>query len=233
MSDDNQLVALLENSLLTPASDFYIAKILHNPDGSALDPRSIQTLDLGMHEVEGISIGVVLKNVLVQGLSNVQVKFTSPTQPEISVEGNTVTFHAQQPDQQADYQRPSDVPNQILMKGELDITLAGQTMPPGTISVTVNTVGEILGIFEATEQVDGQPSTAVVTFTKFAVFPSVGGGNIVIQVDLNTVFKDTINYVLNQPDSLQKLIDQVNQELATPDVLAALSQSATDAARKA
>ncbi|RBH56711.1 hypothetical protein EXW72_04455 [Pseudomonas sp. BCA14] len=230
---DSQLVQLLENMLLTPSSDFYLSKILYNADGSALDPRTIAAVDLGSFSLEGVPIDIVIKKLNIRGLSNSQVKFDSGTNPEIVVDGSTVTFHAKQPNTQDGYQRPATVPNQILANGELHVTLDHSDMPPGTISLTINHVDDLTGVFSATEAVDGQLDTTVVNFSSLSINPVIGNGNLTIVVDLDTVFKATINQLLNEDANQKKIIDALNSEISNPDLLASLSQIATQEARKA
>lgn len=230
---NNQLIDILENLLLTPSSDFYISTILYNPNGSALDPRTIDDVDLGTLTVRDIPIGVIIRNLNVRGLSNTQVKFDGQGNPDIKVDGSTVTFHAKQPNTQEGYSRPPQVPAQILANGELDVSIAGSAMPPGTISLVVNSVAELTGTFSATEQVGGQSDTATITFTALSVKPDIGGGNIDIQIHLDTAFQGTINYVLNLASTQQQIIDQVNAKLNGADILSQLSDVATQQARTA
>ncbi|AMZ70683.1 MULTISPECIES: hypothetical protein [Pseudomonas] len=230
---DSQLVQLLENMLLTPASDFYLSSILYNPDGSALDPLTIAEVDLGSFTIEKIPIDIVIKKLNILGLSNSQVKLDNGTDPEIVVDGSTVTFHGKQPNTQDGYQRPPAVPNQIQASGELHVNLNHIDMPPGTFSLTINHVDDLTGVFSATEAVDGQLDTAVVNFSALSVNPVVGNGNITIDIDLATVFKATINQLLNEDANQTKLIAALNGQLSNPNLLASLSQVATTEARKA
>jgi len=227
-ADDNPLIDMIENILLTPSSDFYIATILHDPNGGALDPRTIDSVDLGTISLEGVQIGIVIRNLVVRGLSNVQVAFDSEGNPEISVDGDSVTFHAVLPNQQAGYTRPPDVPAVAAAHGDLDVTIAGQPMPPGTILLTISAVQDLKGVFTATEGAGGL-STVEITFTALSVGLDLAAGVMKITVDLATVFKETINHILNQPDMQASFLEKVNAQISSPDVLASLSQVATKA----
>lgn len=233
MANDSQLVELLENMLLTPASDFYLSSILHNPNGEALDPRHVDDLDLGTIELMGLTIGLDVKNLEVHGLSNTQVKFDAQGNPLIVVAGSQVTFHAKLPNTQDGYVRPPDVPAQAQATGELYVTLMGKPMPPGTIAITIASIDDLTGVFTATTEQDGKLDTAVINFSKIAVTEQPGGVAMKVTVDLATAFRDSINYVLNQPDMQKTILEQVNAKLASPDVLSSLSSVATAEARKA
>ncbi|WP_324830321.1 hypothetical protein [Pseudomonas saxonica] len=128
---NNQLVDILQNMLLTPASDFYVSKLLHSPEQDSLDPCSIAEIYLGSFYVLNTLFEIVVKNLHVKGLSNTQVKFNQQGNPEIVVVGNKVSFTAKQPNTQEGYERPSDVPAQVEALGELHITGDGSPMPVG------------------------------------------------------------------------------------------------------
>ena len=229
---DNPLIDMIENILLTPSSDFYVATILHDPAGNALDPRRIDSLDLGILDVQGIPIGIVIKNLLLKGMSNVQVAFGQDGNPKISVDGSTVTFHAILPNQQPGYTRPADVPPQVEANGDLDVTISGKAMPPGTISLTIRKVRDLTGVFDATEGAGGI-STVEIKFTRLAFDLDLAGGAMTIQVKLKTVFNETINRILNQPDTQATILQKVNEKISSPDILSGLSDVATTQARRA
>lgn len=231
-ADSNPLVTFLENYLLTPTSDFYLSKILHDPNGKSLDYFSTNEINLGVFPVEGVAIGATIKNLLIKGLSNTQVIISGNT-PDITVVGNQVTFHAKLPNTQQGYIRPPDVPDKIEMQGELDVSIAGTPMPPGSIFVTVNAIENITGVFTADEQEVNDPSTAQVTFTQTSVEIEEDSSNINIAVNIESGFASTLNQVLNTPNVYSTIITQLNDELAKPDILAKLSAVATNCARAA
>ena len=225
---DNQLVALLENLLLTPSSDFYISTILHNPNGTAADPLHAKSVDLGTigEKDLGLKVGIVLKDLVVKGLSNAQVKFDGRT-PEITVDGNLVTFHAKVPNNQPGYTRPADVPDRIEMSGGLDVTIEGQAMPPGTIQITVNSVADVKSTFEATLEKPNDLKTANIDIKSIEIAPGTQQGNIVFKLDLNTGFLESINDILNQSDTQDASVSEVNKQMNQPAELAPLSKAAT------
>jgi hypothetical protein len=184
-------------------------------------------------QVEGIPIGIVIKALTVKGLSNAQVIFDQDGNPRITVVDDTVTFHAKLPNTQAGYQRPPDVPPQVCAHGQLLVTIAGTVMPPGTIDLVIHSVDDLTGVFTATERESRKLSTLQIDFTHLSVNTALTPNNLVIAITLDTVFVQTINQVLNLPDIQAKLIGEVNTRLASPDILASLSQVATEQARKA
>lgn len=222
---DNPLIDIIENILLTPSSDFYIATILHDPKGNALDRRTIESLDLGTN-FESIEIGITIKNLVVKGMSNVQVALDGQGNPEISADGDTVTFHAKLPNQQPGYTRPGDVPAEVEANGELDVSIGGTQMPSGTIALTISAIGDLTGVFNATEGPGGL-STVEVTFTSLKLNLDLASDVMKVNVTLPTVFSDTINRILNQPEMQQTFLDQINARLSSSDILLGLSQFAT------
>ena len=230
---DNQLVQILQNMLFTPASDFYLSKLLHSPEQNSLDPCDMAEIDLGSFDVGGIPFNVVIKNFHVKGLSNTQVRFDQQGNPEVVVVGNKVSFTAKQPNTQAGYERPSDVPAQVEGMGELHINIAGSQMPPGSLSVTIKATDAIIGVFTAKEEIEGQLDSATITFSAFSLHPSVSGNTIEVVADLDTAFLKVINEILNRENSKQALLDEMNTFLASAATLASLSQKATEQARLA
>lgn len=227
---DSQLVALLENLLLTPTSDFYLSKVLHDPGQGGADPLHVDAVDLGTVSVAGIPMAISLTDLTVKGLSNVQVILTDG-KPDIQVDGNTVTFGAKLPNTQSGYTRPADVPEKLEMNGTLNVTINGTGMPPGTVAVTMASINPLRGVFEATEDQGGKLDTARITFRSVSVTAEETPADITITVNVDTAFCATINEVLNHKTYYAEIFDQLNARLA--EAMDGLSSTATEAARKA
>lgn len=232
MSND-QLVQILQNMLFTPASDFYVSKLLHSPDQDAIDPCSIAEIDLGTFDVMGFPVEIVIKNLNIKGLSNTQIRFDQQDRPEVVVVGNKVSFAAKQPNTQMGYERPSDVPDQVQALGELHITIGGGSISPGSLSITIKATDEIIGVFTAEEEIEGNLKSAKITFSVLSLHPSVSGDTIEVVADLETAFLKVINDILNRESSKQALLDEMNTFLASAQTLASFSQKATEQARLA
>ncbi|NKB45068.1 MAG: hypothetical protein GKS03_12400 [Alphaproteobacteria bacterium] len=232
MPNSDQLVALLENFLLTPESDFYLSTILFDPAGGSIDPLKIPELDLGTVTVDNIDFSINVKNLSVDGLSNIQVVFNDGN-PDIIVDGNNVTFVAKLPNTQDGYNRPTEVPATLQMFGELFVAINGTVMTPGTISINVNSIDDITGLFTATEESSGDLGSALITFASVVVAAEETSSNIQIEVCLDTPLSATVNKILNQPKYYEKILAQINNTAAEPAVLKKLSQFATQAAQNA
>lgn len=230
---DNQLVEILQNMLFTPASDFYISKLLHGPEQESLDPCNVAMIDLGSFDVMGIPFEVVIKNFNVKGLSNTQIRFNQQGKPEVVVDGNKVSFTAKQPNTQAGYQRPPDVPAQVKALGELHINIGGSQMPPGTLAVTIKATDALRGVFTGQEEIEGQLDSVSITFSALSLHPAVSDDTIEVVAELDTAFLTVINEILNRESTKQVLLDEVNAFLASAQTLASLSQKATTQARLA
>lgn len=230
---DNQLVLILQNMLLTPSSDFYMSSLFYSDDKQSLDPRVIEHINMGVFEILGSEISIEVYDVEVKGCSNTQVRFNAQGAPDIIVDGNVVSFIATHPNTQDGYQRPPYVPAQIQGDGRLLIKINGELMPEGRLGFTVKTVKEIRGVFNAVEEVAGQLETAKVTFSSLSFLPETGSGNIEVKAELDTAFITIINQMLNRESSLQRLADEMNNHLALPPSLTALSNVATQYARQA
>lgn len=231
MPSNSTLVGLLENMLLTPTSDFYLSTLLHDPNGQSADPLTASSIDLGTQSVFDVNVGIVLTNVIANGLSDVQVNFVNGV-PDVQVNDDTVTFTGKMPNTQDGYTRPPDVPDHLIMSGGLDCTIAGQAMPPGTVSVSVKTAS-LAGSFQVAGDDNDLANTAQVTFTSVKLSADRTTDNIQIDIQLDTAFKDAIQDALNTPDNFQQLIDQANSLLAGSSTLSDLSDYATQAARRA
>lgn len=230
---NNQLVDILKNMLLTPASDFYVSKLLHSPDQSSLDPCNIAEIDLGTFYVIGVPFEMVVKNLHVKGLSNTQIRFNQQGYPDIVVDANKVSFTAKQPNTQEGYERPSDVPAQVQALGELHINIDGSQMPVGSLNITIKATDQIRGVFTAQEEIEGQLDSAEITFLVLSLHPEVSGETIEVIADLETAFLKVINEILNRESSKQSLLGEMNNYLASAATLASLSHKATEQARLA
>lgn len=230
---DNPLVDAIENILLVPSSDFYIAKILYSEGGDALDPRTIDSFTLNGIVVSDILLDITVGQFNVRGLSNVEVPTLPNGQPAVSVDGDAVTFSAHLPNTNPQYQRPADVPDQVQAGGTLQVSIGDQKMPPGTIAITIQTIQELSGSFTVAETQDGDLNTLSVDFTRLIISPDLSDNNMIIQVKLDTAFIDAVNTVLNLPANQQQLLEQLNQYVNQPGVLVQLSQIATQQAKAA
>lgn len=144
-----------------------------------------------------------------------------------------MSFTAKQPNTQEGYERPSGVPAQVEALGELHITGDGSPMPVGSLSITIKATDQIMGVFTAEEEIEGQLDSAKITFSAFSLHPSVSGDTIEVEADLETLFLEQINQILNRESSKQTLLNEMNTYLASAQTLANFSQKATEQARLA
>ena len=230
---NNQLVQALKNLLLTPTSDFYISNLLHDPDKQSLDPLVIERIDMGSFDILESKIEVVYADIVLKGLSNTQVRFDANNKPEIIVDGSRVSFKAKHPNTQAGYDRPTDVPAEIVGSGRLIIRIDGNLMPEGTLALTIKSVNDVQGVFNATLEVEEQLDTAQVEFTAISFNPEVTNENLAIDIELESIFVSVIKQILNREDKLQTFVNELNIHLSTDASLAGLSQVATQYARLA
>ena len=230
---NNQLVLILQNLLLTPASDFYLSTLFRSTDKQSLDPRVIERIDFGTFEVMGVEFEIACTDFEVKGLSHTQIKFDADNNPEIVVEGNQVTFSAKHPNNQAGYERPPEVPAEIRGVGKLVINIAGDYLDEGRLSLTIKNIQKVQGIFSCALEVEDELDTAQVSFSTISFEPILSNNNVAVDIELNSVFKDIINQVLNREKTLQLLVDELNSHLSTAQSLAALSQVVTACAREA
>lgn len=230
---DNQLVLILQNLLLTPSSDFYLSTLFRSADQQSLDPRVIERIDFGIFDIMGVEFEIACTDFEVKGLSHTQVKFDADNKPEIVVEGNQVTFFAKHPNNQFGYERPPEVPAEIRGEGTLVISMAGEHLDEGRLNLTIKNVQTVHGVFSCALEVEGELDTAQVSFSTVSFEPVLSKTNVVVDIELNSVFKDIINQVLNREKTLQLLVDELNIHLSTAQSLAALSQVATTCARQA
>jgi len=228
MTAPSPIAEILVNFLITPSSDFYLSTMLYSPSGNSLDPLNISDINLGTFCIEGVQIGLDFSNVTVNGLSNVQVIMKGKL-PDVTIDGGTVTFNATLPNLQQGYKRPPDVPSTLQMSGTLNVTIAGQQMPPGCIAASVNTISDAVAVWTISDS-DG---LVTITFSSVTVTADATTSNMTIVVTIDSGFKQTINQLLNTPDIYRQILQQLNSELAKSSTLGQLSKTATTAARKA
>lgn len=223
----NPFAQLLILYLTTPSSDFYLSKLVKNSQNPTVEPFNAGTISLGSQTILGVSMALSLQNVVIQGLSNVQVA-VQDGQPEVTVNGDAVHFVAQTPNTQAP---PPGVPSQIVLTGVLQVVPVGTDPFSGNLTVTINST-TVTGDFTATST-DGTPATVNITFTAVNLSAAATTTNMSVQLQMSNPLSTFINTVLNQPAILQKIVTAVQGQVNQPPVLSALSTYATQAARQA
>jgi hypothetical protein len=224
----NQLSQLLILYLTTPSSDFYIPKIIANTKDPTLEPYRLKQVSIGSVDVLGQSIGITLLQVDIRGISNVQIA-RSNGQPRIDVDGDTVTFHAVRPNREAP---PANIPAELTIDAQLQLTVAGEKSPTIPITCIVRDA-TITGVFLATGD-PAQAQTVNISFSSATVASPANADNIRFDLSrLESFLKPQIESYLKAERTLTDLINRVNGELAKPEILKAVSKSATDAVRSA
>ncbi|GAB5447536.1 hypothetical protein [Gymnodinialimonas sp.] len=223
---EDPVVKLLIVFLTTPSSNFYLSKLLGQSTSPKLEPLAAGNISLGSQPVAGIPFDMSLSNVVITGLSSIQVA-KSGGAPEISVSGSRVAFTAEHPNTEAP---PPGVPSQLTLEGNFKASGAG-TKLDGTFKVTVADL-TIKGAFDATSS-NGQASGVVVDFKSLDLNVPATTQNVKITLGLNSNFTAFINEILNTPDIIAQIMGAVKSELSSPTILSGLSQAATQGARSA
>jgi hypothetical protein len=223
----NPFAQLLILYLTTPSSDFYLSKLVKNATNPTIEPFSTSNIDLGSQTILGVTMALSLQNVVIQGLSSVQVAIQGG-QPEVTVNGNDVHFVAQTPNTQAP---PPGIPSQLTLTGVLLVVPSGTPQFSGNLTVT-NQATTVTGDFTATSQ-DGTAQTVNISFSSITLGAAATTSNMSIQLKMDNPLSSFINSLLNQPPILQKIVSAVEGEVSQASVLSALSAYATQAARSA
>ncbi|MCY4045397.1 MAG: hypothetical protein OXE99_09975 [Cellvibrionales bacterium] len=224
----NQLDQLLIIYLTTPASDFYLSKMLAKSTDPSLEPFTADTIDAGSFEFFGQSIDVSLTQLSIAGITNIQIEKNNGA-PNIQVDGDQVTFVAERPNTEAP---PANVPTDLVATGLLEITASGSESPAVPVTVTVKT-GELTGVFNAIGD-PMTPSSVAIDFTKLTLTTEATSSNIVVDLSqLDSVFKPQVDNLLKQPSTLASLVEKINEQINAQSVLTSVSGGATTAAQGA
>lgn len=238
MSD--QIINILAMGMSTPMTDLYLPKLLLNSKGTKLEPYGPTSFNLGRHAVMGLPMDIRLENVIVKGLSNIQIAKAAPTpqnpipMPRVSTVNNQVTFFAVRPNtDKASDPVAAQVLNGVSEKLDIDATfiitpVGWNSLTPGTVDITV-TNAEIKGVFNVLNP--NNPNTVATSFTHFSINPPINKSNIHIKLEVNSMFKDIINNVLNTPKMYTQFVNQLNEQLQQPAVLKSISDVGTPALR--
>lgn len=225
----NQLNQILIVYLTTPASDFYLSKMLAKSKDPSLEPFQASDVDAGSLDFFGQTIDVKLKNLSIAGLTNIQIEKDSDGKPNITINGDQVVFVADRPNTEAP---PAGVPTKLTATGEIVIVAGGEDSPAVPVTITVDT-GQLTGTFDAT----GDPSTpdsVNIKFTALSITTEANSSNIVVDLSkLNSVFKPQVEELLQKPSTLTDLVQKLNDQVNTSSVLSAVSTAGTQAAQQA
>ena len=118
MSQD-PVVSLIITFLTTPATDFYLPKMLAKSKDPSLEPYTTSSIDLGSQNIMGLNMKLALKNVGITGITNVQIKKIGG-KPDIQVVGEQVTFTAVRPNTEAP---PPGVPTVITFNSDFEVVV--------------------------------------------------------------------------------------------------------------
>lgn len=224
----NSFSQLLIIYLTTPPSDFYLSKIVRSSSNPTLEPFTASELSLGSQSVLGVSMALSLQNISIQGLSNVQIKKNNG-KPVITVNGNDVNFVAEMPNTEAP---PDNVPNQLTISAGLLVVPDGTPSFKGGLYITIKS-SELTGNFTATSS-DGTAGQVQVNYTSLAIGAVADKSNITITLTLDSAdsqMSPFISSILNQNAILSRIVSGVADALNQPNILQAISQYSTIAAR--
>lgn len=222
----NPFVDLLILYLTTPSSEFYISKLIGGSTNPTLEPFTAQEADLGSQTIAGITMALSLQNLVVSGISNVQVQKNGGV-PVITVNGSDVTFTAQAPNTEAP---PPNVPSALTLTAIVNIVPSSTPAFSGNLTVTINQ-STLVGNFTATSN-DGTPQQVEIDFTQLNYTAAANTSNMSVSLVMSNPLAPFITSLLNQPAVLQKIIGAVQGELSQQGILQSLSQFATQAARQ-
>lgn len=227
MKANDQIIPILIKLLTEPASDFYLSKIITGSKNPTVEPFKTSSLNLGSQTIIGETMNFSLENIDIQGFSNIQV-VKKGGKPEISVNGNEVTFTAVTPNTEAP---PPNIPRELTLTTRIKITPQDTPAFGGNLTIKVKTA-TIIGKF-ATSSVDGTTQTAIINFNSLQVNTATNGSNIDIDLQMSSPFTSFIESILKQPVILNQIISGINSTINHSNVLNAISQYATTAARNA
>ncbi|WP_263081075.1 hypothetical protein [Endozoicomonas sp. Mp262] len=224
----NQLNQILIVYLTTPASDFYLSKMLAKSKDPSLEPFNASNVDAGSIDFYGQTIDVKLQDLSIAGLTNIQIE-KKDGKPRIDINGDLVTFIANRPNTEAP---PQGIPEKLIASGQLLIVAGGENSPLVPVTITVNT-GQLTGTFSATGE-PTQPDSVNIKFTNLTITTDATPENIVVDLSqLDSVFKPQIEELLKKPETLADLVGKLNDQVGTSSVLDAVSNAGTQAAQQA
>lgn len=221
---EDPVVILLIAFLTTPASDFYLSKLIGQSISPRLEPLQAGDIDLGSQRILGTRLDMSLRNVSLSGLSSIQIA-RSGAQTEITVEGNRVSFTALHPNTEAP---PPGISPMLTLRGDFIASMAGTPLS-GQFEVTLADLA-VQGTFRVSCS-DGQVSGVTVSFESLNLNLPATPSNVKITVSLASSFTPSLNKLLNSADIIGKIVDAIKAALTAPAILAALSAAATEGAR--
>ena len=225
----NQLNQILIVYLTTPASDFYLSKMLAKSKDPSLEPFKASDVNAGSLDFFGQTIGIRLTNLSIAGLTNIQIEKDSGGKANITINGEQVTFVADRPNTEAP---PVGVPSKLTATGEIIIVAGGEDSPAVPVTITVNT-GQLTGTFDATGD-PTNPGSVNIQFTSLGISTEADASNIVVDLSkLDSVFKPQVEELLQKPSTLADLVEKLNDQVNASSVLAAVSTAGTQAAQQA
>ncbi len=228
---DQYLFDRIRLALNNPASDYYLPKVVYGSTDPQLEPDQIDQIALGDQTIGGMPFqNLQFQQVTVTGLSNIAAPVdqlvlnesglngtlalsTLVPPPQVSVVRGGVTMMEQVPSP------PLTLTGQFSMQPQGDPTTLG-----GSFTVTVSQSTVLTAV-----QVSGQDLAELdIQFQQLQL--TAASADITVAVQIDSVFQNIVNEVLNQDEIKQAAVQGVNDKAAQD--LAAISRTATAGARR-
>lgn len=228
---DQYLFDRVRASLNTSASDYYLPKVVSRNTDPNLEPYRIDVISLGDQSAEGLDFrNLQLKQVVIQGLSNIAAPADRLALQENSMDGTLLLSTLSPPPQVPVVRGGSTVNVQVpasplLITGQFSLQVDGDDEPLGgsfTIRVVRSTVSASM------MATGGELAELNIQFSKLQLDAALGDIRIELQID--SAFGDIINEVFNQDDIKRRALEGINARAAQN--LGAIGRTATDGAKK-
>ncbi len=228
---DQYLFDRVRASLNNAASDYYLPKVVSRNADPTLEPYRIDSISLGDQSVEGLDFrNLQLHQMEIKGLSNIAAPADRLVLQEAGMDGTLLLSTLDSPPQvpvvrngtAATLQVPK---SPLTITGQFSLQVDGDDEPLGG-SFTIHTVkSTVLASMFAT---GGELAELDIQFTKLHLDAALG--DIKVDINIDSAFRDIINEVFNQDDIKRKALDGINEKAAQN--LGAIGRTATDGAKK-
>jgi len=217
---------LFQTGMTDPNSKVYLPQILLGTSSPSLNPYTMETLDLGDYILGGVSIDILLTNIIISGIPNVSV---------LPQDGGSFTLSGLNASINAQFCKllppPAGVADILSLSSNFKLSFTDNQLT-GKLTLLISQAGLTANMVISGDQLINITTTIVslhasvpgsATITPSITFDA-GGGDF---------WANVFTRYIKKPSTIETIVEKINNELNSASVISSLSSELTTIFRNA